>query len=149
VGLACKWYGLGSFSAPKKLSLTCSQSLVAVQNHVTPPEIPVAMSVLIFFQTLGSSLFLSFAQTTFTNGLMNALPHFAPGVDVQLVVNAGASNFRSVVSPALLPGVILAYNQAVAHVFYLATGAIMAGFAFSWGLGWKSVKKQKVVAPEA
>lgn len=107
------------------------------------------MSVLIFFQTLGSSLFLSFAQTTFTNGLMNALPHFAPGVDVQQVVDAGASNFRTLIDPKFISGIILAYNQAVSHVFYLATGAIAAGFLFSCGLGWKSVKKQKVVAPEA
>lgn len=112
-------------------------------------EIPVAISLIIFFQNFGSSLFLTFAQTTFSNGLTHALPSFAPGVDVQAVVKAGASGFRAVVPPSVLPKVLLAYNQAVAQVFYLATGAVLAAFVVCWGLGWKSVKKPKVVAPEA
>jgi hypothetical protein len=120
-----------------------------MQNNVKPVEIPVAMSLLIFFQNMGAALFLSFAQTTFSSGLTHALPIFAPDVDVESVLEAGASGFRDVVKPALLRGVLLAYSQAVSHVFYLATGAVLASFIASWGLGWKSVKKPKVVAPEA
>ena len=119
-----------------------------MQNSVKPAEVPVAMSLIIFFQNIGASLFLSFAQTTFSSGLTHALPVFAPGVDVQSVIKAGASGFRDVVTPALLPGVLLAYSQAVSHVFYLTTGAILAAFIASWGMGWKSIKKAKVVAPE-
>lgn len=120
-----------------------------MQNSVKPSEIPVAMSLIVFFQNLGSSLFLSFDQTAFSNGLINALPGFAPGIDVEAVIQAGASGYRAVVPPALLPGVIRAYSQAVSHVFYLATGAAVAAFFACWGMGWKSVKKPKVVAPEA
>lgn len=120
-----------------------------MQNNVKTNEIPVAMSLLIFSQNIGASLFLSFAQTTFSNGLTNSLPIFAPGIDVQRVVDAGASGFRAVVAPSLLPSVLLAFNQAVSHVFYLTTGAVLGAFIACWGLGWKSVKKPKVVAPEA
>jgi hypothetical protein len=107
------------------------------------------MSVLVFFQTFGSALFLSFAQTVLSAGLKNALPVYAPNVNAQVVINAGATGFRSVVPPDLVPGVILAYNKAVNEVFYLTTGAMGAAFLCSWGMGWKSVKKAKVVAPEA
>ena len=107
------------------------------------------MSVLVFFQTFGSALFLSFAQTTLSSGLKNALPIFAPDVDAQAVIGAGATGFRSVVPAALVPGVVLAYSRAVSDVFYLATGAIAAAFLCSLGMGWRSVKKPKVVVPEA
>jgi hypothetical protein len=128
--------------------LTFPKPLLAIQNSVSPAEIPVSMSLVIFAQTFFSSLFLSFAQTAFTNGLTDALPKFAPGVDVQAVVKAGASAFRTVVPAAFLPGVLLAFNQAVSHVFYLITGSVVGGFISSWGMGWKSIKKPKVVAPE-
>lgn len=120
-----------------------------MQNSVKPHEIPVAMSLVIFFQNMGASLFISFAQTTFSNGLIDALPVLAPGIDVQSVIQAGASGFRSVVPPALLRGVLLSYSRAVSHVFYLITGAALGAFVVCWGMGWKSVKKPKVVSPEA
>jgi hypothetical protein len=107
------------------------------------------MATAIFSQTFGSALFLSFAQTTLSAGLKESLLRYAPEVNPQDVINAGASAFRSVVPPNLLPGVILAYSHAVSHVFYLGTGAIIAAFFATWGLGWKSVKKAKVVKPEA
>jgi hypothetical protein len=101
-----------------------------------------------FCQNFGAALFLSFAQTIFTTTLVHELPIFAPGVDAQSVINAGASSFRTVVPQALLPGVIHAYDRATSHVFYLATGAGVASFVLCWGMGWKSVKKAKVVKPE-
>lgn len=52
-------------------------------------------------------------------------------------------------SRAQLPGVLDAYNKAINETFYLAAGASFATFVFAWGMGWKSVKKVKVVKPEA
>lgn len=123
--------------------------LVAVQNALPPALNSVSMSLLIFCQGFGGSLFLSFAQTTFNSGLKDALPHFAPEVNATMIIQAGATGYRKLVSEESLKGVVLAYNQAVNHVFYLSTGACVAVFVFSWGLGWKSVKKAKVVAAEA
>jgi hypothetical protein len=119
-----------------------------VQNHVKPEQIPIGMSTLIFTQTFSGALFLTFADLIFSNGLETAMPHFAPEVDVQAVIQAGATGFRTIVPAASLHAVLVAYNQAVNHVFYLLTGAGVALLIFSWGMGWKSVKKAKVVAPE-
>jgi len=107
------------------------------------------MGLLMFCQNMGAALFLSFAQTILSTTLKHELPILAPGVDVQAVIAAGASSFRDVVSKALLPGVLLAYDRAIDRVFYLATGSAVAGFVVCWGMGWKSVKKAKVVEPEA
>jgi hypothetical protein len=107
------------------------------------------MSLLMFCQNMGAALFLSFGQTIFSTTLTHELPIFAPGINVHAVIAAGASNFRDVVPKALLRGVLLAYDRAINRVFYLAAGSAAAGFAVCWGMGWKSVKKAKVVESEA
>jgi hypothetical protein len=102
-----------------------------------------------FCQNMGAALFLSFAQTIFSTTLTHELPIFAPKVNAQAVIAAGAATFRDVVPEALLPGVLLAYDRAINRVFYLATGSAVAGFVVCLGMGWKSVKKAKVDKPEA
>lgn len=106
------------------------------------------MALVVFSQTFGGALFLSFAQTTFSNGLTGALHQFAPEVDAEAVIHAGATGFRDLVAGNSVHGVILAYNQAISHVFYVGVGAGVGAFICCWGMGWKSIKKPKVVAPE-
>lgn len=106
------------------------------------------MSLVMFCQSFGAALFLSFAQTIFSNSLAHQLPIDAPGVDVQAVIKAGASTFRAVVPKALLPGVLMAYDRATNDVFYLAAGAGVGAFVVCWGMGMKSVKKVMVDKPD-
>lgn len=101
------------------------------------------MALMIFCQQFGGSVFLAVASTTFSSSLSSALTKFAPAVNPKVVAAAGATGYRSVVSPADVPGVILAYSQAVNYVFYLGAGCAATCFVFAWGMGWKSVKKGK------
>jgi hypothetical protein len=89
-------------------------------------------------------MFLSFAQTAFAIGLADALAIYAPSVSPLVVVTAGATKFRQVVEPAAIHGVILSYNKAIQHVFYIAAGASVAMFVVSFGMGWKDVRSQEV-----
>ena len=114
---------------------------MATQNAVSAAEISIAMGLLCFFQNLGAAVVLSLAQTVFLNGLYKSLPRFAPSVNVAEVVKAGHTGFRAVVPANLLPAVILAYNQAIDHVFYLVAGAGAAAAVCSLFMGWKSIKK--------
>lgn len=123
--------------------------MVAIQSALPRGKIPVGMSLVIFCQTLGGSLFLSFAQTVFSNGLVITLATSAPNVDPQAVINAGASGIRGAVALAQLPGVLFPYNKATNEDFYLAAGASSVTFLAAWGMGWKSIKKAKLVTPEA
>jgi hypothetical protein len=107
------------------------------------------MAIVVFFQTFGGALFLSFDQTTFSNGLKQGLHQYAPEVDAEAVINAGATGFRTLVAKSSLDGVIMAYSQAVSRVFYIAAGTACGAFIVCWGMGWKNIKKPKQVAPEA
>jgi len=137
-----KWY-IPMVPLPPSSSTNRPQPLVAVQNHLPPALNSVGMSAIIFGQNFGAALFLSFAQTTLSAGLLDALPKFAPEVNFQTVINAGATGFRAVVPKDQVGGVILAYNQSVNHVFYLATGAAVGAFVFSWGTGGRVLRRRR------
>jgi len=106
------------------------------------------MSILVFSQTFGGAIFLAIAQLIFSHGLISGLHEFAPTINPEIVINAGATAVRSVVSAANLPIVLEAYMVGIDRVFYLSTGAAGALFLLSWGMGWKSIKKDKnIIAP--
>ncbi|KAL3426835.1 efflux pump [Phlyctema vagabunda] len=117
--------------------------IVAVQNILPPEQIPIGMSLIVFCQTFGGSLFLAFAQTIFNSGLIHGLRKHAPDVNPEVVITAGATAFRKVVAPEEIPGILEAYNLAINHNFYLAAGAGCGILLFAWGMGWQSIKKKK------
>lgn len=103
------------------------------------------MSILVFSQTFGGAIFLAIAQLIFSHGLISGLQEYAPTVNPEIVINAGATAVRGVVGAANLPAVLRAYMVGIDRVFYLSTGAAGAIFLFSWGMGWKSISKDKKI----
>lgn len=123
--------------------------LLAISAFLPPSQNAIGMSLVVFSQTFGGSIWLAVAQTAFSSSLNKALHQNAPNVSVEMVAKAGATGFRDLIAKEAVAGVIESYSIAVSHVFYLAAGAAVAALVFSCGMGWISVKKQKVVAPEA
>lgn len=146
------WNPNGVYIVPQSFNLRHAdvfQPILAIQNDVPPAQNSVGMALVIFFQTFGGSLFLTFAQTIFDQRLVDDLREYAPTVDPQTVVKAGATAIRQVVTPEQLGGVLEAYNKAVNDNFYLAAGASAATFCLAWGIGWRKISKKKVGRPEA
>lgn len=106
-----------------------------------PAQIPVATALVMFSQTFAGALFLSFSDTIFTNSLKTLIPEYAPSVDPQTIINAGATGFRSALSAAELANVLIAYAKSLDHVFYLTVGMAGGCFLFSWAMGLKNIKK--------
>ncbi|KAF2103662.1 efflux pump [Rhizodiscina lignyota] len=117
--------------------------IVAVQNNLPREQNAVGMALIMFCQTFGGSLFLSFAQTIFDHSLIASLHKYAPAVNSEAGVSAGATAFRGIVNDADLPGVLRAYSVAIDHNFYLAAGASVGAFVCCWGMGWKKITKEK------
>ncbi|KAL2215155.1 putative MFS multidrug transporter [Thermoascus aurantiacus ATCC 26904] len=120
--------------------------IVAVQNTLPPPLIPVAMALVMFSSTFGGSLFLSFSQTILTNSLRSLIAQYAPAVNAETVIAAGATGVQAAVPANDLPGVLVAYSHSTDRVFYLCAGAAVACFIFSWGMGWKDIRTKKQVS---
>lgn len=106
------------------------------------------MAMIMFCQSFFSATFLSFADVIFNTGLRTIIPQQAPDINVEAVIQAGATAFRSVVPASDLQAVLKAYATSVDHVFYLAIGASGAAFLTCWGMGWKDIRK-KQGPPEA
>lgn len=121
--------------------------ILAVQNTSTKLEVSIVTGLVVFSQQFGGAVFLSLAQVIFSSGLKDKLAIYAPEVDSRLVVAAGATAVRGVVSPASLPGVLVAYSKAYDQVMYLATGAAGGAFLFAFGMGWVNIKKKRAAKP--
>ncbi len=103
-----------------------------------------------FSQTFGGAIFLTVAQTIFSNSLSVKIAEYLPNIDAGKVISAGATGMHDVVAEADLPGVLLAYADSVDHVFYLVTASGVLVFAVSWGMGWTDIREKKKPAdPEA
>lgn len=100
------------------------------------------MGIVIFTQNLGGAIWVAVAQAIFDNSLYKAIGSYAPGVNPEILLEAGVRSIRSLVSRTDLPGVLRAYAQSVDHVFYLGTALAGVSFLISWSLVWKDIRKK-------
>lgn len=103
------------------------------------------MALTIFSQSFGAAVFLSFAETIFSNSFGNLISKYAPSVNGQSIIDAGATKFRTIVSGTNLAGVLIAYAKSIDRVFFLAAGMGVGCFIFAWGMGWKDLRKKKEI----
>jgi hypothetical protein len=139
-----KWIGYQILSG---LGRGCGlqMPIVAIQHVLPPRQIPIGMALVMSSQTFGGGLFLAFAQVIFSHSLVDGLAEFAPSVNAQTVIEAGATAVRNVVNAADLPSVLEAFNLGVNHCFYLAAACSAVTFVAAFGMGFGSVKKKKAV----
>ncbi|KZF26031.1 efflux pump [Xylona heveae TC161] len=122
-------------------SLHTHQPIIAIQNSLPPEQSALGISLAVFGQTFGGSLFLAFAKIVFNDGLLSGLRKYASTVNVPAVIAAGVTGFRQAVAPEQITGVLRAYSLGVDRTFYLAVGASVATFVFALGMGWKKINK--------
>lgn len=103
-----------------------------------PKMIPIAMSLMVFGQYIGGSIFLSLSNVIFHSSLKSSLLEYAPNANVTAIIAAGASasNVRLLTPPDELDGVIKAYSVSLRDVFYMATGSAGALFIAAFFVGW-------------
>jgi hypothetical protein len=104
-------------------------------------DLPTATSISVFFQFLGGAIFLNIGENIFVSSLVKNLHKYAPEVDAQTIVAAGAEGLRKVVKGgADLEGALLAYDAAIMRTFYLCAAGAVVGFFCAFGMEWRSVK---------
>ncbi|KAI0812138.1 putative MFS multidrug transporter [Xylaria sp. FL0064] len=122
--------------------------ILAVQNSLASSDIPIAISILIFFQNIVSAVWLAIASTILTSSLQSYIPRFAPSVDPATIIQAGATGIRDVVPDGLvLTQVLSAYSKAIDNTFYIAAVSLGAGLFFIWGMGWNDIRQKKRITP--
>ncbi|KAL3421805.1 hypothetical protein PVAG01_05961 [Phlyctema vagabunda] len=130
-------YGLG-------LGMGMQQASMAAQTCLSRKDVSTGISLMFFCQSLGGAIFVCIAESLFTNTLAKDLRSL-PGqmLDTQTISTAGATQLRQLVSPELLPEVLVLYNKALHKAFFVALGVGAAAIIPALGMEWKSVKKDK------
>ncbi|KAL2153675.1 hypothetical protein VTH82DRAFT_4830 [Thermothelomyces myriococcoides] len=91
--------------------------VVSVQEEVPAEESATGLTAINLFMNLGIAVSISIGQTIFRNSLPGLLAKSAPDVDPRMVLDAGATNIRGLVMAEQLPGLLVAYNKALARMF--------------------------------
>lgn len=117
----------------------------AVQTVLSQEDIPIGSSALLFFQNLGSSIFLSVGQSVFQNSLMAALAKKAPTVNPALVFSAGATGLRQALQQTgqgdAWPAVLDSYTVGLQNTFKVCMCLALGSFLATLFFEWKSVKR--------
>jgi hypothetical protein len=138
-----KWIGY-EILASVGIGMAIQQGFTAVQIVLPLNEVAIGTAAVVAFQSLGGEIFVSVGNTILQNSLLSAGHNdMLPGVDVQAVISAGASEFRKYVTAEQLPALIGVYNKALQKVFIAAIP--MAGLAMisALFLEWRKVNDKK------
>ncbi|KAI0122761.1 MFS transporter [Daldinia grandis] len=115
--------------------------MLVAQVAVPMADMPMAISILTFTQSLSSSIFLAVAQNVFQNQLVKNIIARAPEVDSDSIIRGGATALRDTVSPEQLPAVLEAYNDALMQTFYVAVAVSALSIIGPIFMDWLSLKQ--------
>jgi len=130
------------------MGLGMQQPNLAAQATVAKRQVPTAISVLMFFQTLGGAVFASVGQNLLSSRLVKGLASI-PDFDSSNVVHIGATELRNVIPAKYLPQVIDVYNVALKDVFYLGAALAACTIFGALTIEWKNLKKSANVTQKA
>lgn len=99
-----------------------------------------------FSLNLGGALLIAVGQNIFTTRLTTNLAADVPILNPSIVLNTGATSLRNAVDPGSLEGVLIAYNDAITHTYYVSVAMAALSIIGALGTEWKSVKGKKVEA---
>lgn len=127
-----KWIGYEILTSVG-LGMAIQQGFTAVQTVLPTKDVSIGTAAVIACQSLGGAVFVSVGNTILENKLLNGN---VVGVNLQAVLNEGATTFRNNVPAAALPAILRLYNSALQDVFYAAIVACGLAFVSTLGLEW-------------
>jgi hypothetical protein len=146
---SARWIGYEILTSAG-IGFAIQQGFSAIQIVLPLDEVAIGTAAVVAFQSLGGAVFVSVGNTILQNSLLSASRHNQlPGVDIQAVIKAGATEFRKKVPPEAIPALVAIYVKALQKVFLAAIP--MAGLAFvsCLFLEWKSVNEKRAEDEEA
>lgn len=126
-----RWVGL-QFFAGLGPGMAWMLPFIASTAALPVEDIAIGSALVIFFQTLGGTIFVSVAQSVFQNKFLLYIRQI-PGANVDEIVSKGISSFRIFGNPAVLPEMIDAANHALQRNWIMV--GCLGAFAFCGVLG--------------
>lgn len=115
---------------------------LAVQAVLPKAEVPIGLSLMLFSNLLGSTIFVSVGSNVLNNQLISRLSGI-PGFNRELIATGGATSIVSDLPPADRQTALHAYNKSLQLVFQIALILCCLSVLGCAALEWKNVKKGK------
>ena len=129
------------------LGMGMQQASLAAQAVLPRKDAPIGIALVLFCQQFGGAIFVSIAQSVFTNQLAKGLNKVA-GISPGVVANTGATSIRNVVNVSNLHEVLVAYNGALTKAFTVALAMACLSLIGALSIEWKNIKPAKKQAGE-
>lgn len=150
--LTSEWVGYELLSA---IGIGIALQIPVISNQALVPadDLAAVTSLTLFLENCGEALFVASTEAAFTNGLLSSLTRNMPEINSKNVLDAGATQIRSLFSGPELEQVLRSYLDGckTSHIVTVACGAI-AGLislsnagpaAVSWAkLKWKKAHER-------
>jgi hypothetical protein len=126
------WVGYELITATG-VGLALQIPMISNQALVPADDLGAATSMSLFMENVGTVLFVASGEAAFTNGLLSSLSRNLPQVDTRVVLDAGATQIRSLFSGNELEMVLGGYLDGckTSHVITVACGAIAGAISLS------------------
>lgn len=115
----------------------------AVPVVLEPQDVALGISGVTCAQILGSSIFISAGSNLLNAQLRSGISTVLPRLDVETILQAGATGLREVVPPADLNPVLDIYNDALRSVFYVCLAMAVTSIFMALGMEWQSSQRRK------
>lgn len=104
---------------------------LAIQATSEPQDIPLAMAVASFANSIGGAVTISVGQNILVQGLREYIPRYTTDVDTEAIIAAGAGDVQDLVPQSQLLGLREAYARSLDHTFAfpIAAGGLALIFA--------------------
>ncbi|KAK4610475.1 hypothetical protein CLAFUW4_13813 [Fulvia fulva] len=121
------------------------QGALAAQTVLDAVDVPVGTAIAVFMLLFGGAVFVSVANSVFTNSLVRELTAARiVGIDPATVVHLGATQLRQMVSGAELEAVLDGYMAALTDVYRVALILACISAVGVVGMEWIDVRKKGV-----
>ncbi|KAK9249700.1 major facilitator superfamily domain, general substrate transporter [Lipomyces tetrasporus] len=137
-----KWVGY-QILAGFGYGLALQVPVIVAQAFSAPSDIPVVTAIIIFYRSLGGTLMIATAQSSFVNQIVHKLATTAPSVNPALVTGTGATELNQIFSGAELNGVLRAYAWGIKVVFAITIGACGITVPVSLFSKWTNINAKK------
>ncbi|OTA98605.1 hypothetical protein M426DRAFT_17239 [Hypoxylon sp. CI-4A] len=124
-------------------SLVSNISHIGMQASLPQDLVPIGASTLLAVISTSCAIFNAIGQTVFQRRIEINLSSVVPPDVIENVINGGATNIASFVSPEQLSPVIRAYGKSITQVFYIPAGAPVISFFIIAGCKWISMKSKQ------
>ncbi|KAJ4362834.1 hypothetical protein N0V95_001208 [Ascochyta clinopodiicola] len=122
--LTSEWVGYEIISAIG-IGIALQIPMISNQALVPADDMAAATSLTLFMENCGTALFVASSEAAFTNGLLSSLARNLPDVDSRNVLDAGATQIRSLFGGRELEQVLGSYLDGckTSHIITVACGA--------------------------